>query len=199
MKLFYAPASPFARKARISARLLGLMDRVEEVLVNPFQDDARLHAVNPAGLVPALALDDGSALIDSPVICGYLNDVSPSGRLLPPGGEARWRVLHHQALADAIMDFAVAAMYDKRRTDVPPNTLFVERRMQQVMRTITSLPNQSEALDLGTVATACALSYLDFRFPEIDWRARRPDLAQWHARVDATDAFAETRPADHAL
>lgn len=200
MKLFYAPPSPFARKARIVARERNLMGRMEEIPVNPFQDDPRLLAINPAGLVPALVLDDGSPLIDSPLIAHYLDSVGDGARLIPDG-DARWRVLHHEALADALMGFAVAAMYEKRRGDAPPSPTFIERKLAKVRRCLAGLPDKADgdahSLTLGDIATACALSYLDFRYPELDWRGARPDLATWHGTVETRPAFQGTQPAEH--
>ncbi len=115
MKLFYSPASPFARKCRVIVHELGL--KLEEISVNPIGNE-ELRRVNPLGKVPALVLDDGSALIDSAVICEYLNDLG-GGRFFPGtspwrGGSGRWRALGLQALADGMADAAVALMQQRR-------------------------------------------------------------------------------------
>jgi len=199
MKLFYAAPSPFARKVRIVARERGLMDRIEEISVNPYQDDPRLLAANPAGLVPALVLDDGSPLIDSPVICQHLDSIAHGPSLIPPQGPAHWRAHHHAALGDAIMDFAVAAVVERRRTDTPPSEVFVGRKLGKIERCVTALPTPSNdgPLTLGDITAACALAYLDFRLPALDWRAARPNLAPWHAAIENRPTFQDTQPAEH--
>lgn len=199
MKLFYAPPSPFARKVRIAARELGLIGQMEEIAVNPYQDDPRLIAANPAGLVPAMIAPDGTPLMDSPLIVQYLNDRA-GGTLIPADGPERWAVLNEAAIADAMMDFAVAATYEKRRNDVPPSSAFLTRKMAKIQSCLDRLPQKSDigqTVRLGDIATACALTYLDFRHPDLDWRAERPDLAVWHAAIETRPAFEATKPLDH--
>ena len=201
MKLFYAPPSPFARKVRIAARELNLMGQMEEVAVNPFQDDPRLAAANPAGLVPAMIAADGTPLMDSPLITQYLNEKAGGG-LVPENGPERWAILNEAAMADAVMDFAVAATYEKRRNDVPPSSAFLTRKMAKIQSCLERLPQKSGAgqtVHLGDIAAACALTYLDFRHPDLDWRTLRPDLADWHATIEARSAFAATKPLDHIV
>ncbi len=199
MKLFYAPPSPFARKVRIAARELDLMGATEEIAVNPYQDDPRLIAANPAGLVPAMIAPDGTPLMDSPLIVQYLNDQADKS-LIPADGAERWAVLNEAAMADAIMDFAVAATYEKRRNDVPPSSAFLTRKLAKIQSSLERLPRKSgivETVHLGDIATACALSYLDFRHPDLDWRSIRPDLGDWHAAIETRPAFEATKPLDH--
>ena len=199
MKLFYAPPSPFARKARIVARERGLMDQIEEIAVAPYQDDARLLAATPAGLVPALTLEDGSTLIDSPLICQHLDAIAPGPMLVPADSPARWKVLNHAALGDAIMDFAVEAVIETRRTETPPSQAFMARKLGKVSRCLAALPvNPGDTpLTLGDVKIACALAYLDFRLPDLGWRVLRPDLAIWHDVVESRPAFQATQPAEN--
>ena len=199
MKLFYAPPSPFARKARIVVRERGLMDQIEEIAVTPYQDDARLLAATPAGLVPALTLNDGSTLIDSPLICQYLDAIASGPLLVPTDSPARWKVINHGALGDAIMDFALEAVIEMRRTDTPPSKAFIERKRGKVKRCLAALPVSSgdAPLTLGDVTAACALAYLDFRLANLDWRALRPDLASWHATIESRSAFQDTQPAEN--
>jgi len=199
MKLFYAPSSPFARKARIVARERGLIDRIEEIAVKPYQDDARLLAVSPAGLVPALTLEDGSTLIDSPLICQHLDAIASGPMLVPTESPTHWKVLNHAALGDAIMDFALEAVIETRRTDTLRSEAFIERKLGKVKRCLAALPvNPGDApLTLGDVTAACALAYLDFRLAELGWRALRPDLAVWHDAIESRSAFQDTQPAEN--
>jgi len=199
MKLFYAPPSPFARKARIVARERGLMDRIEEIAVAPYQDDPRLLAATPAGLVPALTLDDGATLIDSPLICQHLDAIASGPMLAPAESPERWKVLNHAALGDAIMSFALEAVIETRRTDTAPSKAFIGRKLGKVERCLAALPvNPGDTpLTLGDVTMACALAYLDFRLPDLGWRALRPDLAIWHDVVESRPAFQATQPAEN--
>lgn len=196
MILFYAPPSPYARKARIVARERDVMDRIEEIFVNPYQDDPRLLAANPAGLVPSLSLDDGTALIDSALICRYLDESAAGPGLLVDGDADCWRVLQHAALGNAIMDFAVAIVVERRRVDTPPSQSAMDRKRNKIQRCLATLPLTSAPLTLGDITTACALTYLDFRLADLNWRAMRPDLAPWLDVIEKRPAFAATQPAE---
>src|SRR5262249_47943611 len=114
MQLYSNPASPFARKCRVIIQTLEI--RCEIVDVNA-RDDESLRRINPLKKIPALVLDDGSSLFDSPVICEYLDDLGggeffPRPGLFGVGGKGRWKALGMQALADGVMDAAVAGRYE---------------------------------------------------------------------------------------
>ena len=81
MKLYANPVSPFARKARIIAHELGSEagDRPHRL---PLATMPEFRRINPLGKIPALVLDDGSVLFDSPVICEYLNHAG-GGKFFP--------------------------------------------------------------------------------------------------------------------
>lgn len=200
MKLFYALASPFARKTRIVARELGLMNDIEEISALPYLDDPALLAVSPTGLVPTMILDGGTVLIDSPLICQHMDAIATSPSLIGDNPAVRMRVLQHEALADAIMDFALSAVIEQRRADGPPSPSFIKRKLKKIDRALTSLPAPStpaaKGLTVGDIATACALGYLDFRLPDLSWRTSRPDLAAWYAVIETRPNLVDTRPAD---
>ena len=198
MQLYYAAASPFARKVRVLVREKGLQARVDEILVNPFANPEDLHAVNPLGKIPALLLSDGTALFDSPVICEYLDTISGAPRLLPKEGEKRWQVLCMQALADGIMDSAVAMIYESRRPETLRSTEWQQRRQQSILRSIRVLDDDSSllsgAVNIGSIAVACALGYLDFRLPDIDWRQDHPQVATVYAGLSNLPGMQATPP-----
>lgn len=198
MKLYVSPTSPYARKARVLLREKGLQDRVEEVFVNPHQDPAELLARNPLGKIPALALDDGSALYDSPVICEYLDALDATPSLIPPDGEARWAVLRAQALADGILDLAVATVMERARPESERSPGSLERWRGKIERAAGGIGEAVAGLrgelDLGRIALAVALSYLDLRMPELDWRTQRPELIDWHANLAARASMEATAP-----
>jgi glutathione S-transferase len=200
MKLYYGPTSPYVRKVRVFAIETGLMDRIDLARVNitPVGPDASLCADNPVGKIPTLVRDDGGALYDSRVICEYLDGLHDGARMFPDNGEARWSALRRQALADGILDAAVGTRYE---TSLRPENLrwpdWIEGQMQKVRRSLDGVEAESlgETLDIGTISVACALGYLDFRYPDEGWRDTRPELAAWFEKIDARTSMSQTRPA----
>lgn len=198
MKLYHAAASPFARKVRVLVREKGLLGRVEEINLSPLADPPELHAANPLGKVPALVLADSTVLFDSPVICEYLDTISGSPRLLPKEGERRWQLLRVQALADGIMDAAVALVYESRRPEAQRSPDWDRRWRACIHRALVAMSGNASVLagplHLGSIAIACALGYLDFRLPDIDWRGRHRKLVEIYTTLSATPAMQETQP-----
>jgi glutathione S-transferase len=199
MQLYTNPNSPFARKVRVSALELGLADRIEnlEVTLSPINPHAALGQHNPLEKIPALITDDGEALYDSPVICEYLDALAGGGRLIPTAGAARWTALRRQALADGIMDAAVLVRYE---TVLRPATLrwpeWREGQWHKIHTALDALEREQlgETFDIGAIAVACALGYLDLRFAESAWRAQRPQLAGWLDRITERESLRATRP-----
>ena len=200
MKLYYATTSPYSRKVRIVARECLVSDDIEEVLVNPFEDDARLLAANPAGLVPTLMMDNNTPLIDSPVICHYLISLSKNKTLLPDDNEQYWQVRQLEAQADAILDQALGVVMEKRRETKWQSPIVLARKYEKLERCLSRLPEYTDTpattLTLGDIAIGCALSYLEFRIPDLNWRAQRPDLDKWQKSLNPRLSFQETRPGD---
>jgi glutathione S-transferase len=195
MKLFFSANSPFVRKCLVVAHELGLAQRIELLAcdVSPVQRDDTVVANNPLGKIPTLITDDGSALYDSRVICEYLDHLA-GGSLFPPAGAARWQALRLQALADGMADASVLARYE---VAVRPEALrwdsWSEGQLGKVARSLAALEAQAPALqgrvDIGTLATGCALAYLDLRFAHLDWRAHHPALAAWEAGFARRDSM----------
>ncbi len=185
MKLYHSAASPFVRKCLVAAHELGLRERLELVpaAAHPVNRDKGVVAQNPLGKIPTLITDDGAVLYDSRVICEYLN-AQGDGHLVPREGDARWRVLVDQSLADGIMDAAVLARYE---TALRPEALrwndWITGQLEKVATGLDALEARAAGfggrVDLGTIAFGCALGYLDFRFAHLNWRARRPHVASW--------------------
>jgi glutathione S-transferase len=200
MKIFYAAASPFVRKCLVAAHEVGLRERIEllPAAAHPVNGDRTIAAHNPLGKVPTLIADDGTVLYDSRVICEYLNALG-GGHLLPPQGPARWGVLVEQSLADGIMDAAVLARYEAA---VRPENLrwndWTAGQVGKVTGGLADLDRRArgfgDRVDLGTIATGCALGYLDYRFASLAWRAKCPALAAWFERFGARESMAATRP-----
>ena len=195
MKLYTNPASPFARKARVIAHELGI--KLEEIATAPFQDE-NFRRINPLGKIPALLLDDGSILIDSPVICEYLNDQG-GGKFFPGmsiwrGSSGRWRALGLQALGDGIADAGVGYMVEGRQEN--PHESARARHLAAVNAGLDALERTkfAETPSIGEIAAGCAIGYIDFRLPDLNWRATRPKLAEWYARFEKYPSMLATAP-----
>src|SRR5260370_36691292 len=91
MKLSFSPASPFARKVRIAAIELGLIDRIEFIpaTVAPGQPNDEYSRITPLKKLPVLILDTGEVILDSYAIVEYLDDLAAAGKLIPASGAAR--------------------------------------------------------------------------------------------------------------
>ncbi len=195
MKLYHAPASPYARKVRAVAKECGIT--LDLVPTDP-RGDAAYGNINPLQRVPALVLDDGDVLFDSPVIAEYLDATDhPGPKLFPPSGPARMRALKFQAMADGICDAAVP----RRQETLRPAALQSEaqialykRSMRQTLDVLESMAGMLEGVTIGTIAVACALGYLDFRFSDDAWRDGRPRLAAWFETFAKRPSLSETAP-----
>ncbi|MBL8589803.1 MAG: glutathione S-transferase N-terminal domain-containing protein [Methylobacteriaceae bacterium] len=191
MKLLCGLTSPFVRKVRIVAALSGLADRIELVPADPMNPDDQLRVRNPLGKVPALALDDGTTIYDSSVICQYLIGLSGNAALLPAEPAARARVLTLEALGDGLLDALILQRYEVIfREPAMRSQRWTDHQAGKTARALAALEAAPPAgpPDLGQIAVACALGYLDFRF-EGAWRAGHPRLVAW------LDAFAARTPA----
>ena len=197
MVLHSSPPSPFGRKVRIAAGLLGLSDQIEIIATDTLDanDPIRLH--NPLGKIPALILDDGPVLYDSPVILEYLDHLVGGGRILPVSGDARFRVLTEQALADGLIEAAVLQVYEKRfRPENKHEPMWLAHQAGKVERALAAfeLTVPHGPRSVADVALACALGYLDFRFAGL-WRETHPRLVKWLAEFAAdVPSFAATAP-----
>lgn len=199
MKLHYNPASPYVRKVRVLALETELMGDIElaKVTLTPTGPDENVCSDNPIGKIPTLVRDDGSALYDSRVICEYLDSRHDGARMFPEKGETRWTAVRRQALADGILDAAVGTRYE---TVLRPEALrwpdWVDGQMNKVRRSLDVLEHEAlgDSVDIGTISVACALGYLDFRYPDEGWRNSRPRLAAWFEEFSQRPSMSETRP-----
>ena len=203
MKLHHSTTSPFVRKVMVAAIELGLADRIEKMpaKVSPIVRTSPVIADNPLGKLPTLIADDGMVLFDSRVICEYLDTLAGGGRILPAPGPARWRALTEQALADGMTDAALLERYET--TLRPAEKMWPQWRDGQHDKVVKALDRLEltaadfgARVDIGTIAAACALSYLDFRFPDLGWRQQRPRLAAWLTMFAARPSMAATVPRD---
>lgn len=199
MKLLISPASPFVRKVRVLLREAGGLARVEEVAVatTPLATDPAVASANPTGRVPVLIRPDGPALVDSRVICRFLDHHLNAG--LYPEGRI-WEVLTLEAMADGMADSAVSMAYEVRlRPEERRFEPWIEAQWGKVSRGLDALEARwmshlAGPLDMGQVAVACLLGYLDLRHGARDWRRDRPALAAWAARVGERPSLRDTAP-----
>jgi glutathione S-transferase len=201
MKLFFNMASPFVRKVRVFARETGLDKNIEEITtaVSPVQANASLAAANPLKKIPALVLDDGTALFDSPVICEYLDSLHAGRKLFPAAGPARWTALKLQATGDGILDAGVLCRYEMAfRPKEFQWAGWVEGQKTKWRGGLDLLEREAGTLDgeptIGGITVACALGWLDFRYGDDNWRNNRPKLAGWFEKFSARPAMTTTMP-----
>jgi glutathione S-transferase len=197
MQLIYSATSPYARKVRMLVIEKGLQAQVQIVVANPLLDPPELLAANPLAKVPALIVAPGFTLFDSPLICAYLDSLAEPRRV-PDAGVERWQVLRREALADGITDAAVACVMEGRRIESQRSPDWLTRWRSAILRGVVELEKEAEVLaqhfDLGAMASAAALAYLDFRLPEIEWRSQAPQLAAWLETVRGRESFSSTIP-----
>ena len=200
MKLVYASASPFVRKVMALMYETGQVDQVElmPVMTTPVSTPPEVRAANPMGKIPALIRDDGPALYDSRVICRYLDDRGKGG-LYPD--DTLWEILTLEATADGIMDAAVLMVYERRvRPDHLVSEDWVEAQWGKVSGALYALETRwmdslNGPLNMGQIAVACALGYLDFRHDARNWRAGRGALDDWYAVFSERESMKATAPA----
>ena len=202
MTLFHSPASPFVRKVMVLLHETGQLDRVaiNSITLSPVSPDSGLNEDNPAGKIPALRLADGSVLHDSRVILDYLDHQHTGTPLIPRDGAARWRRLTLASLADAILDAAVLIRYETFLRPAEKHwDLWLDNQREKIERALAYLEQDcttelSARFDIAAISVACALGYLDFRMPALDWRATQPQLAKWYAEARQRPSLKATEP-----
>ena len=192
MILRSSPPSPFGRKVKIAADVLGLTDQIVIEVADTNDADDSLRGQNPLGKIPVLIPEDGTAIYDSRVIVEYLDDVAGGGKIIPASGKERLDALRMQALGDGIMDAAILQIYEKRmRPEDKWHQPWIDHQSGKVTRALEHLEESTMVLHhvptIGEITIACALGYLDLRF-EGGWRSAYPHLVEW------LGAFASTVP-----
>lgn len=200
MKLMWAHASPFARKARAIAIECGISDQVEnvEVVARPDQSNPQILTANPLGKIPSLLLDDGQALYDSRVITRYFDQLA--GTDFFPAGDWKGDVI--EATADGIMDAAVLMVYERRfRSPESVSEDFIGWQWTKIERSLDVLAHHyrdrlNSAVSGCHFAVGAALGYLDFRHSDRDWRTGRESLASLFKEFGSRPSMAATVPHD---
>jgi glutathione S-transferase len=203
MKLIGAITSPYVRKVRIvmSEKKLDYQFVTEDV----WAADTTIAASNPLGKVPCLIMEGGEALFDSRVIVEYVDTLSPVGKLIPPSGRDRAEVKTWEALADGLLDAAILARLEATwpgRKDGERSQAWIDRQLKKIDDSLAAMDRALAErtfcmgihLSLADIALGCALGYLDFRFPQIDWRGAHPNLQGLYERLAQRPSFIETAP-----
>jgi glutathione S-transferase len=202
MKLIGALTSPYVRKVRIvmAEKKLDYQFELEDV----WNSDAILIS-NPLGKVPCLVMEGGEAVFDSRVIVEYLDTRSPVSRLIPESSRGRTEVRTWESLADGILDAAILARLEKTwpgRSEGERSQAWIDRQMHKIDASLTAVSTgladkpycTGIHLSLADIAVGCALGYLAYRFPDIDWRGDHKNLARLADKLEARQSFIDTRP-----
>jgi glutathione S-transferase len=199
MKLFGSQTSPFVRKVRVMLAEKKLaFDFVED---NVWSESTSVAALNPLTKVPVLVLDDGTALYDSSVIADYLDQLAAPA-FIPGTGLSRALVKRNESLGDGIADAGILIFLERKRVGDKQDPAWMARQRGKIDAGIAALSRElggqaclrGDTMTLGDICCACALFWLEFRMPEIAWRAQFPNLKAWAERLEARPAFAATRP-----
>lgn len=204
MKLIGSTSSPYTRKVRI----VMAEKKLDYTFVtdNVWGADARISESNPLGKVPCLIMEGAEALFDSRVIVEYLDTLSPVGKLIPTVGRERAEVKTWEALADGLLDAAILARLEATwdgRTKAQRSDAWIERQLGKITASLKAMNRglgdkpycSGIHMSLADIAVGCALGYLEFRFPEITWRADYPSLTKLQDKLMLRASFADTRPA----
>ena len=203
MKLIGAVTSPYVRKVRIvmAEKKLDYQFVTEDV----WAVDTTIVQSNPLGKVPCLVMEGGEALFDSRVIVEYLDTLSPVGKLIPVMGRERAEVKTWEALADGLLDAAILARLEANwagRTKAQRSQAWIDRQMSKINACLKSMSQglgekpfcAGIHMSLADISVGCALGYLEFRFPDVEWRGTYPNLAKLSEKLAQRQSFVDSKP-----
>ena len=203
MKLIGSTTSPYVRKVRIvmAEKKLDYQFVNEDV----WSTDTQIAASNPLGKVPCLVMEGGEALFDSRVIVEYVDTLSPVGKLIPDRGRERAEVKTWEALSDGLLDAAILARLEATwpgRKEGERSQAWIDRQLKKIDDSLIAmdraLAERSNCvgiqISLADIAVGVAVGYLDFRFPQIDWRGQHPNLGALYERLSQRQSFKDTLP-----
>ncbi len=200
MKLIGSLTSPYVRKVRIV--LAEKKIEYEFVLDSPWSPESTVPNINPLGKIPVLVLDDETPLFDSRVISEYLDNVAPNNKLMPAPNRERTEVKRWEALADGVCDAAALLFLEKKRPAKQQSADWISRQENKIINGVDYMAKElgenacciGMHFSLADIAAVCALGYLAFRFPEIDWSEKHPNLARLYNKLMLRPSFADTVP-----
>lgn len=203
MKLIGSAASPYVRKVRVvlAEKRLEYQFVIEDV----WAADSTISTSNPLGKVPCLIMDGSEAMFDSRVIVEYLDTLSPVGKLIPAQSRERAEVKTWEALADGVMDAGIAWRLEatwSHRADTERSQAWMDRQRVKIENGVSAMAKglgdkpfcSGIHLSLSDIAVGCALGWLGYRFPEIDWRANHANLGKLYDKLMLRPSFADTQP-----
>jgi glutathione S-transferase len=172
---------------------------------NVWGDDTTVAQSNPLGKVPCLVMEGGEAVFDSRVIVEYMDTLSPVGKLIPTQGRERAEVKTWESLADGLLDASVLARLEATwsgRGENERSQAWIDRQMEKVQASLKAMGRglgdkpycSGIHLSLSDIAVGVALGYLDFRFPELDWRSANPNLLKLYDKLALRPSFVDTKP-----
>jgi glutathione S-transferase len=185
MQLLYQTHSPYARKVLVMAHEAGLAGRIEVIHheTSPTRRNDTVFAANPLGKVPVLVCDDGLALFDSVVICDHLDSLHDGPKLIPAAGRARALTLRSQAVAQGLADAGIALRWEtERRPEALRYPTLADGQAAKLVAAYDFIESEVDLdgpVDLGQIALATALSWLEFRLLPL-FRPGRPRLSAWY-------------------
>lgn len=201
MKLTFSPGSPYARKVRIAAIELGLIDRIE--LVNTVVQPGKINedysrGINPLRKLPALILDNGTTIVDSYVIAEYL-DERAGNKLLPASGEAKWKAKSEHSILQGMLEAMLLCRYENMmRPEELRWPLWLDDQWNRAWEGFKFFEDRTDVvsrkLDLSQIGLVCCLGYADFRFPDCGWRQAFPKLAAFNETMMQRPSVKETVP-----
>jgi len=155
--------------------------------------------------MPCLVLKNDETVFDSRVIVDYLDTRSPVSRLIPESSRERIEVRTWEALADGLLDAAILARLEQTwpgRSEEQRSSAWIDRQMHKVAASVGAISSgladkpwcTGIHLSLADIAVGCALGYLAYRFPQIDWREPHPNLARLTDKLNARQSFIDTLP-----
>jgi glutathione S-transferase len=201
LRLIASLTSPYVRKVRIVMAEKRIDCHLE--LEDVWSEGTRIHEFNPLGKVPCLIMEDGGAVFDSRVIVEYLDTMTPLARLIPTNGRERVEVRTWEALADGAIDALILVRLEQtQRPAAQQSQKWMDRQMGKAQAALATMSGglgdkpwcNGQAYSLADIAVGCALGYLDFRFPSVDWRSKHGNLARLYDKLAARPSFIDTRP-----
>jgi glutathione S-transferase len=201
MKLYFSGASPYVRKVMVTAIEAGVDKQIEQVpvTVSPVQPNKDLARENPLMKLPTLVTDDGMPLYDSYVICEYIDSLGKGAKLFPASGKERWKALTLHALATGITEAGLLTRYEEllRKPELR-SAEWTQGQLAKINNGLDELERHANDLEgplnIGQVATACALGWLEFRKPAGDIRKGRPKLSAWYDKFVKRPSLQATLP-----
>lgn len=198
MKCYMTGNSPYARKIRVAAIESGLGDEVEWVTLTREERAELVPAMNPLGKVPVAVLESGQVLLDSPVICAYVDSLNRGPKLIPESGDERWAVLTLEALGDGLGEAVIGVSQEAQKPDDKRTQGVVDRQAGKANSGLAALDKQAGDFNepplMGEISVACALGYMEYRDVVPGWRETYPALSGWYANILKRQSFILSTP-----